>query len=67
MLARLVSAVLNGIIALIVLGIIVVILGMVGLGAIAAVITPFVFIIAVLIGLLTFFGYIPNYFPNLIR
>jgi fatty acid desaturase len=67
MFVRFLIALLNGIITLVVLGIIVVILGMVGLGAIGAVLSVWILAIALLVGLLTFFGVIPNYFPNLIK
>ena len=67
MLVRLLVAILNAIITLVVLEIIVVILGMVGLSAIGAVISVWVLVIAFLVGVLTFFGVIPNYFPNLIK
>lgn len=67
MLSRLLIAVLNGVITFIVLSIIVAVLGMVGAGSIGAVIAPFIWVISVLVGVLTFLGMIPNYWPNLIK
>lgn len=64
MLRKLLSAALNFVITLVSLGIIIVILGMLGLGAIGGEIRPFVVIIALLVGALTFFGMIPNYWQN---
>lgn len=67
MITRLLLALLNAIITYIVLLILVVILGLVGLGAIAAVISPFIWAIALIVGVLTFFGKLPNYWDGLIR
>lgn len=67
MLSRILIAVLNGVITFIVLSIIVAVLGMVGAGSIGAVIAPFIWVISVLVGVLTFLGMIPNYWPNLIK
>lgn len=64
MLTRFLIAVLNGIITYIVLLIIIYVLALVSLGAIGAIIAPFVWAIAVLVGILTFLGAIPNYWPN---
>lgn len=65
--ASAIAGVLNGIIVFIVLSILVAILGLVGLGQFGAIVQPFIFWVAVLVGLLTFFGYVPNYFPNYIK
>ncbi len=67
MLSRLLVAVLNGILTYIVLLIIVAVLGLIGLGAIGAIIAPFVWAIAVIVGVLTFLGYIPNYWEGIIK
>jgi hypothetical protein len=67
MLTRLLLAILNGVITYIVLLILVVILGMVRLGAIGGVIEPFIWAIAVLVAALTFLGVLPNYWSGLIR
>ena len=67
MLTQFLLAVLNFIITYIVILIIVAILGMVGLGNIGAIIAPFAWAIAILVGVLTFFGVIPNYWNKLIR
>ena len=67
MLVRLLLALLNGVITYIVILIIVAILGMVGLAAIGAIIAPFAWAIAVLVGVLTFFGVLPYYWNNIIK
>ncbi len=67
MLTRILLALLNGIITYIVILIIVAVLGLVGLRAIGAIITPFAWAIAVLVGFLTLFGLIPNYWNNIIK
>ncbi len=63
-LTRLLKGVLNGIITFIVLSIVVAVLGLVGLGTFGAILAPFIFWIAVLVGVLTFLGAIPDYWPN---
>lgn len=67
MLTRLLLALLNGVITYIVILIIVAILGMVGLGTIGAIIAPFAWAIAVLVGVLTFLGVIPNYWNSMVK
>lgn len=67
MLTKFLLALLNGIITYVVLLIILAILGMVGLGVISAIIAPFAIAIAILVGILTFLGVIPNYWNNIIR
>ncbi len=67
MLTRILLACLNGIITYIVLLIIVLILNKVGLADFGAVIAQFAWIIALLVGVLTFLGVIPNYWNNLIK
>lgn len=64
MLRRFLSAVLNGIIAFIVMRIIVVVFGLIGLAVIGAEIAPFVLPIAILVAVLTFFGTIPSYWRD---
>lgn len=64
MLRRLLLAILNGVITYIVLLIIVVILGMVGLGAIGGIIAQFAVAISLLVAALTFFGMIPSYWRD---
>lgn len=65
MLTRLLKGILNGIITFIVLSIIVVVIGMVPpIAFVGAILAPFVVWIAVLIGVLTFFGAVPDYWPK---
>jgi len=64
MISRLAFAVFSGVIAFIVLSVVVLVLQMVGLGAFAAIVTPFVFWLAVLIGVLAFFGSTPGVWSN---
>lgn len=61
MLTKLLIAVLNGVVVYIVLLIVIAILGMVNLGNIASAIAPFAVLIAILVGVLTFLGAVPNY------
>jgi hypothetical protein len=67
MLTRLLLAVLNGIVTFIVILIIVAILNMVGLSQIGGVISPFAWVISLLVGILTFLGVVPNYWTGLIK
>lgn len=67
MFTRFLTAVLNFIITYIVILIIVAVLGMVGLGVIGAIIAPFAYAIAVIVGILTFFEAIPNYFNGMLK
>lgn len=67
MLVRLLLALLNGIITYVVILVIVAILGMASLAAIGAIIAPFAWVIAVLVGVLTFFRVIPLYWDNIVK
>ena len=67
MLTRFLWALLNGIITYAVLLIIAVILGMVGVGAIGAIVERFAWVIALLVAALTFLGTIPSMWPNMIK
>ena len=66
MLVKILFAILNGIVAWVVLTLIVVLLGMVGVGQLA-VFAPFIMAIAVIVGILTFLGAIPPMWSNLIK
>ena len=67
LLSRVVAACLTGIIVYAILLIIAAILGMVGVGQIGAIVERFAWIIAVLVGLAAFLGYIPNYWSQWIK
>jgi uncharacterized membrane protein len=68
MLSRLLIAVLNGIIVFIVLEIIVAILALLPVVAvIGTILSPFIIAIAVIVGVLTFLGAIPNYWVGIIK
>lgn len=64
MIGRLAFAVLTGIIAFISFSILIKVLVMVNLGEFAAIVDPFVFWIAVLLGILAFFGYRREFWAN---
>lgn len=66
MLKKLLVALFNGIITYIAILIVVAILGLVGLGVIGAIIAPFAWALAVLVGVLTFLGVIPNLWKELV-
>jgi Kef-type K+ transport system membrane component KefB len=66
MISRLLVAILNGIITWIVLNLVVALLVMAGLAA-ASIISPFIYIIAVIVAILTFLGTIPNYWNGIVR
>ena len=65
MITRLLIALLNAVVVFIILSVLVAILGLVGLGAVGSVIAPFILPIAVIVGILTFLGYIQNYWTRL--
>lgn len=67
MLSRIGLALLNGVVTYMVLLIIVAVLGLLGLGTVGAVIAPFAFPIAVLVGLLTFLGVLPYYWNGILK
>jgi len=68
MLTRLFKGILNGIIVFIVLTIFVAVVAQLPVVAfVAGVVAPFVIWIAVLVGVLTFLGAIPDYWPNLFK
>ena len=67
MLTRILIALLNGLITFITLLIIVAILNRVGLSDIGGSISPFVWGISVIVGILTFLGAVPNYWNGLIK
>lgn len=67
MLSRILTAVLNGIITFIILIVIAMILNEVGLSNFGAIIERFAWIIAVLVGALTFLGHVPNYWNGLTK
>lgn len=67
MLTKFLLALLNGVITYVVLLIIAAILGMVGVGSIGAIIDRFAWVIAVLVGVLTFLGAVPNYWNGMIK
>jgi hypothetical protein len=67
MLTRLLTAVLNAVVVFILLYILVIVLGLVGLAQIGAIITPFIILIAIIIGLLTFLGKVPNYWKEITK
>lgn len=67
MLSRLLLALLNGVITYIVLLIIAAILKMIGLVEIGAIISQFAWVVSVLVGALTFFGMIPNYWNGMVK
>lgn len=67
LLTRLLLALLNGVITFVILLIIAVILNRVGLQDIGSIVSQFAWIIAVLVGALTFFGVLPNYWNGLVK
>jgi hypothetical protein len=66
MISRILIAILNAIITFVILSIIIALLVMVGFSAIT-VLSPFVVIISVIVGILTFLGAIPNYWTNIFK
>lgn len=67
MLSKFLIAVLNGVLTFIVLSVVVAVLGLVGLGMVGAVIAPFIWAIAVIVGVLSFLGAFPNYWNGLLK
>jgi len=65
LLVRFLLALLNGVVTFVVILIIAAILNMVGVAQIGAILDRFAWAIAVLVGALTFFGAIPNYWNNI--
>ena len=64
MISKILVGALNGIITFVVLTVIVLLLGMIGVAGIGLVLAPFIVVISVIVGVLTFLGYIPNYWPR---